>query len=105
MSRRCVRHTIYSSFCAYFYALSIELNLYDSIFGSFCVRSENRFTQVLAKFEALWWPYSFIILNFVSYLGADMCFFYQCANFGLNRAVTFSSVALEIRKIPFFNGF
>ena len=64
VSRRCVRHTIHSSFCAYFYALSIELNLYDSIFGSFCVRSENRFTQILAKFEALWRPYCFIIFNF-----------------------------------------
>ena len=64
VSRRCVRHTIHSSFCAYFYALSIELNLYHSIFGSFCVRSENRFTQILAKFEALWRPYCFIIFNF-----------------------------------------
>ena len=31
--------------------------------------------------------------------------FYQCADFGLNRAVTFSSVALEIRKIPFLTVF
>ena len=101
VSRRFVGHTIHSSFWAYFYALSIDLNLYHSIFGSFCVRSENRFTQILAKFEALWRPYCLLFSIFFSYLGADMCVLSVC-QFWSKSCSNFFQCGLGNPKNPVF---